>query len=51
MIPAIEQLTWTLTGWEAVFVALGFILGIGRTLSIFLLPLVSSFNRKGESDG
>lgn len=50
MIPAIEQLTWTLTGWEAVFVALGFILGIARTLSIFLLPLVSSFNRNHDTE-
>jgi len=51
MIPAIEQLTWTLTGWEVVFVALGFTLGIARTLSVFLQPLRSSLraNREGET--
>lgn len=51
MIPAIEQLTWTLTGWEVLFVGLGFILGITRTLSVFTQPLRSSFQRKGEGGG
>lgn len=41
MLPMIEQLTWTLEGWEVLFVGLGFFLGIARTLSVFLRPLRS----------
>lgn len=41
MMPTIEQLMWTLTGWEVLFVGLGFTLGIARTLSVFLQPLRS----------
>lgn len=48
MIPAIEQLTWTLTGWEVLFVGLGFTLGIARTLSVFTRPLRSSLRAYNE---
>lgn len=51
MIPAIEQLTWTLTGWEVLFVGLGFSLGIVRTLSVFTRPIRSSLraNQEGKT--
>lgn len=42
MLPMVEQLTWTLEGWEVLFVGLGFTLGIARTLSVFLRPIRSS---------